>query len=76
MKLKGVITGDIVQSSKIEPTRRQLLIDCIQKIADDFFKPDFEYKYLKFHEIDTWPTFTENKIDSCYDRKGEILIPS
>lgn len=48
----------------------------IQKIADDFFKPDFEYKYLKFHEIDTWPTFTENKIDSCYDRKGEILIPS
>lgn len=35
MKLKGVITGDIVQSSKIEPTRRQLLIDCIQKIADE-----------------------------------------
>ena len=35
MKLKGVITGDIVQSSKIEPTRRKLLIDCIQKIADE-----------------------------------------
>ena len=51
---------------------------CFSAIAkkDDFFKPDFEYKYLKFHEIDTWPTFTENKIDSCYDRKGEILIPS
>ena len=47
----------------------------IQKIADDFFKPDFEYKYLKFHEINTWPTFAEDKIDSCYDRNGEILIP-
>ena len=38
MKMKGVITGDIVQSSKIEPEKRQLLIDRIQCIAHETSK--------------------------------------
>lgn len=38
MKIKGVITGDIVQSSKIEPDKRPLLLDRIQEITRDVSK--------------------------------------
>lgn len=35
MKIKGVITGDIIQSSRINLTNRQLLLDTIQYVAQE-----------------------------------------
>lgn len=35
MKIRGVITGDIVQSTAIRPERRQMLLDTIRRLTDD-----------------------------------------